>query len=941
MSTPAFARIDALFHAALALPEAQRARFLDETCGDDRGLRQRLQAMLTQDARDADALAGAVRAGRQQFRGVSETMPERIGPFRLLRRIGQGGMGTVYLGEREGSDFEQRVAIKLLRDLHDSREVSARLRRERRLLARLAHPNIARLVDGGELDDGTPFVAMEYVEGTNLLGHVAERALPLAGRLRLFLQLLEAVAYAHRHLIVHRDLKPENVLVDAEGSVKLLDFGIAKLLEGDDAATSGSTMTAAAAMTPCYASPEQLLGQTVSTQSDVYSLGVMLYELLTGTLPFASDPQLSPLELQNRICTTQAVAPSRTPDAAVPARSLRGDLDKIVLKALRKEPQRRYASVDALADDIRAHLGGRPVSARPDSWRYRAGKFVSRNPVGVGVSLALLATLLLFALTSRWQAVRYAAERDRAESEATAASQVTDYLIDLFRVPDPVESAQRDLTARDLLDKAAASLPGEVDEAPLLRARMMQVIGLSYANIGAYGPAVHLLESALSVRERESGKNSLAVADTLNRLGNIHRTYGRLDLAEATLTRALAIREALQSGPDAELADSFNNVGLLQYQLGHYRSSLQTLQHCIDMHRKLTGDGTMAIAIALHNRTLPLMSLARYSEAESGIRRAIAIKQALGMQDRSTLVNSQALLASMLFDEGHLQQSLALRNATLARRRALYPEGHPSLVSGLLGMSRLQLMLGHPDEAQRVLAEAQRWADRVDSSSRLITARVLVGQGRLALATGDLDGARTQLGEALAIRRAALAADHPDLAEAQYLAGVAALATGDMEEAASLLRSAAGQRETQLPTGHPERREVRLALAALDASSGALAPAREAMTALLSGATPAHTLRSDLVSAWAHRCLAVIDAAGDSATRASGASHHLQAAHDLLAPYLRADNPLMRDSTGTCPGVGWLRATNATAVASVEPHSRTAARDTPAIHQRSAASRLW
>ena len=714
-----FERIDALFHAALEQPEGEREAYLDQACGDDRKLRARLRAMLAHDAGGRDRLADAVAAGRREFAPEPESMPERIGPFRLLRRLGRGGMGTVWLGQRDGSDFSQQVAIKLLRDLDASDAINARLRRERSLLARLEHPHIARLVDGGELDSGTPWVAMEYIEGTGLTRFAEDRALELRARLRLFLQLLDAVAYAHRHLIVHRDIKPENVLVDGDGTLKLLDFGIAKLLEEEAGPARTSTMTVAAAMTPSYASPEQLLGQSVSTQSDIFSLGVVLYELLTGILPFPPEGGDSPLTQQQRICTTQAVAPSRAPSPATPRRRLRGDLDNIVLKALRKEPSRRYASADALAEDLRRYLDGRPVSARPDSWRYRSSKFIARNPVGVAVSLALLATLLAFAFTSRWQAVRLAAERDRARTEAAAAQQVADYMIDLFRVPDPLESANRDLSARDMLDKAAASLSQNVQQSPRLRARMLHVIGLSYANIGAYPQAVRLLREALTIRKAEFGADSFEVSDSLNRLGNIYRMYGHPDLAEPALKRALAIRQARADGPDIDLADAWNNVGLLQYQLGHYRDALVSLGKSVDMHRAASGKDTEAIGIALHNRSLALAALGRYDEAARTVRQAIEIKHALGLDGRSTMANSMAQLASLQLARGNLEDALALRRKSLTLRRKLYPDGHPVLVSGLVGMGRLQLMLGHAAPAADDLQQAAREAERLHSGSKL------------------------------------------------------------------------------------------------------------------------------------------------------------------------------------------------------------------------------
>lgn len=906
MSASDFDRLDVLFHAALEEPAAERERFVDEVCGDDAALRQRLRSMLAHDAGAEDPLAAAVRSGQRQFRQEAGTPPEHIGPFRILRRLGRGGMGSVWLGEREDSDFRQHVAIKLLHDLDDSALTSARLRRERHVLAMLEHPNIARLVDGGELEDGTPWVAMEHVEGRSLVRHASEPRLELRARLQLFLQLLDAIAYAHRHLIVHRDIKPANVLVDGDGNVKLLDFGIAKLLDDSGASSAAVSMTVAGAMTPCYASPEQLLGKPVSTQTDVYSLGVVLYELLTGSLPFAPDVNATPLQLQNRICTTQAAAPSHVDTPLVPARRLRGDLDKIVLKALRKEPSRRYASVEALGEDLRLHLAGRPVSARPDSWRYRIGKFVARNPVGVAVSLLLVATLMAFAVTSRWQATRFAAQRDRAETEAVVAKQVAEYMVDLFRVPDPVETAKRNLTARDLLDKAAASLPEEMEDAPRLRARMMHVIGMSYANIGAYKRSERMLESALAIREVEFGADSLEVSDSLNRLGDVYRTYGQLDQAETALTRALSIREHLATGPNAELADAYNNVGLLQYQLGHYQAALPILQRSIDMHRAVDDNETIFVAVALNNRALALHALARYREAEAEVRAAIRIKHTLGFDGRSTMANSKAELASLLFDEGRLNESMKLRRETLARRRTLYPQGHPSLIAGLINMGRLHMMFGDATKARHNFAQAMTWAHKVDSPAKLLVALVKLAQGRLALATGDIAQARKLFSAVLAARRAALPANNPEVAEAEYQTGLAALTANDTQAAASLLQKAMQQQVKQFPANHPERRDTQLALAALAARLGNYAKARTTMQAVIDNAPQERSLRSDLITAQAHRCLATTPGAADAVPNPSTATRHLQSARKLLANYLPAKHPLLDPAHASCPGTNWL-----------------------------------
>jgi len=904
MSRPGFARLNALFQQAVELPADERDGFVERVCAEQPDLRRQLLAMLEQDDRAAaggtDALGGAIDAGRRAASAGADRMPERIGPFRILRRLGQGGMGTVYLGEREGTDFRQQVAIKLLRGVAGSDPDSARLRRERRLLARLEHPNIARLIDGGELEDGTPFVAMEYVEGESLLRHVESRRLDLNARLRLFGQLLEAVSYAHRHLVVHRDIKPENVVVDGDGQLKLLDFGIAKLLGDEDAEASGATQTVAGAMTPCYASPEQLQGQAVSTQSDLYSLGVVLYELLTGQLPFPPDPSISPLVLQQRICTTQPTPPSRVLREGAPRRRLRGDLDNIVLKALRKEPARRYASVDALAEDLRRHREGLPVSARPDSLAYRSVKFVARNPFAVLASLALVGTLLAFAVVSRWQAVQLAAERDRAESEAAAANQVAQYMVDLFKVADPLESAQNDLSARAILDRAAASLPQELPEAPQLRARLMHVIGLSYASNGAYQPAVAMMKAALAVREVEFGGDSFEVSDTLNRLGNIHRMFGRLDLAEALLSRALQIREALPRPPDVDLADSYNNVGLLQYELGRHAEALLTLQRSIDLHRDLSGGDTVPVAIALHNKALALNRQARFREAEAAVRESIAIKLSQGLEGRATTVNTEALLALLLFNEGRLDEATQLRDRTLARRRELYPEGHPALVSGLINAADLHRLLGDARGSRDLLNEAASWATRIDSSSALQQARVDAGLGRWALAVGDYPLARERLQVSLDRRAAAFSVGHPERLESQLLLALAQLALGQLSEARMQLEAVRQQREASLPAGHPDLMETALAEAAVTLAERDERRASEMLKRVVQPSTGSgEGLAFDLLRALAARCLA-------AHAEPSEAAQHWQQADRLLSPYLSPTHPLRHPGPDRCPGLGWL-----------------------------------
>ena len=407
MNPDRWTRVQELFDAAVERPRGDRRGWLEQACGDDPGLCEEVLSLLTEEATDrlGPILAGAAEvalAGRDGLEPGSDRIGETIGRWRLEREIGRGGMGVVYQASRDDGEFSHRVAIKIVRDRLSDPESLRRFRTEREILARLNHPNIARLLDGGTTRDGAPYVVMEQVEGVPLDRYCRDRALEVDDRLRLFATLCDAVHEAHRNLIVHRDLKPSNVLVTGDGTPKLLDFGIARLLASSDGQGEELTRTGSRVLTPRYASPEQVRGEPVQTASDVYSLGVMLYELLTGRSPYDADDD-GPGSLERAICESDPEPPSTAAvKGGVPAgrsrpiarRTLAGDLDNIVLMALRKEPVRRYASAAELAEDVRRYLDGMPVIARPSTWSYRTTRFVGRHRVAVTAAVLVLVTLL-------------------------------------------------------------------------------------------------------------------------------------------------------------------------------------------------------------------------------------------------------------------------------------------------------------------------------------------------------------------------------------------------------------------------------------------------------------------------------------------------------------------------------------------------------------------
>ncbi len=423
----------------------------------------------------------------------------RLGPYVLAEEIGRGGMGVVHRAHRADGEFQDEVVIKLMPPALDTPQRRARFLLERQLLASLRHPRIAQLLDGGFTDSGQPYLVLEYVQGEPIDIAVEQQELGLRARLRLFLAVLEAVAHAHRNLVVHRDLKPSNVLVTGDGHVKLLDFGIAKVIEENEGALS-LTGTGMPLMTPAYASPEQVRGEAITTAVDVYQLGLLLYLLLTGVQP-QRDAGDSVAGLERAVCRTEIALPSSA--CLHPwRRRLRGDLDRILQRALAKEPARRYASADAMAEDLRRHLDGRPILASGDSAPYRAAKFISRHQVLAATIAAVAAAVIVFAVVDT---ARVRTERDRAQLEARQREEVTDLLVGLFKASGDAPARAEEVTARELLDRGVVRIRSELAEQPELRARMLGVIGEAATNVGLYEQAQPLLEEAQEACGNSSG----------------------------------------------------------------------------------------------------------------------------------------------------------------------------------------------------------------------------------------------------------------------------------------------------------------------------------------------------------------------------------------------------------------------------------------------------
>ncbi|MBO6574337.1 MAG: serine/threonine protein kinase [Rhodothermales bacterium] len=581
-----------------------------------------------------------------------------IGPYRIVGELGRGGMGTVHLAERVG-DYEMEVAIKVLPPALAGTKARERFVAERRILARLQHPGIARLLDGGWTEDGRPYIVMERVDGMSIRDYVGDRS--VNERLELFLQVADAVQYAHRHLVVHRDLKPTNILVSREGRVKLLDFGIAKLLDDDDS-TESLTRTGERLLTPDYASPEQIRGEAVTTASDVYQLGVVLYEMLSGTLPFHLKGR-SLVEVERTVSDTIPKPPSirvtesvNEEDRRRTARALKGDLDNIIMKALRKEPEQRYASPEAMANDVRRHLAGLPVEARGTTAWYVLRKFVRRHKAAVTAASLLLVSLLAFALISVRQAQQIAQERDRVTQERDIARQVQSFMEELFEQAAPENADSQDVTVRDVLNVGALRIQTDLEQTPVARAAFMNVIGSAYGVVGDRESGRALLEQALEIRI-DIDPDGLDAAESMNDLGVVELRARNHVKADSLLSRALQLRIA-NNALSTEVATTRMNLASVRTFQRRFDEAEALYEEALPVFERRFGPGHRHWAVAMNNYALLKRSMDRRTEAESLLVDLIPAVRSIARTTPVPLATTLANLGTVYHEQGKYAEAV-------------------------------------------------------------------------------------------------------------------------------------------------------------------------------------------------------------------------------------------------------------------------------------------
>jgi len=750
--------IDRIFSHALEMDVGDRAAYVHKTCGGDSDLREAVEELLDASEELGSFLetpvGGIATEVWQEFTKsiddpAGNRIGQRVGKYRLVGEISRGGMGAVYLAERDDDQFERQVAVKILRSGMSTEEVVAHFLRERQILASLNHKNIAQLIDGGATDDGRPYLVMEYVPGTQIDEYCDALKLPVEERLRVFLDVVEAVEYAHRQLVVHRDLKPSNILVTDEGKVKLLDFGIAKILEETDAGEGNPiTRPGARLMTPEYAAPEQILGERVRTETDVYALSAVLYELLTGVRPYAGEGRASVLDrvISGALPTRPSEAvreggsdesrhsPPQDPDPlrfecrkTTPeglAKALAGDLDAILLRGLRSRPEDRYGSVSHLREELESYLAGYPVRARGEARLYRARRFVSRHRSPVAAAAAFMVLMAGGGVGLAMQRTRVIEERDRAEEaaelaaqEALTARRVTEFLVEIFEGSDPAEQLGDTVTARFLLARGAERIDQELNDQPEVRATLLEALGTVYQSLGSFEEAKRLLENAVALRRAGPVVDAGSLAHSLGLLGEHFRNATSPELAVPLFKEALELIE----GDDEELS-----------RLG-------------DLH------------VGLGNTYLMLR------EVDSA--------------------------------EVHLRSGLD----GIAKTRS---ESDPFYRSALVGLAGLLREKGNYDESEATYLEVLEKLRTAEENHPLDIAVTLNNLGFLRRTQGDDVGAGDYYRQALAVQAGAYGRGHPN---SLMVAGNLASAlerVGEGEEALLVFWESVGAAEEQWPEGH-------------------------------------------------------------------------------------------------------------------------------------------
>ena len=834
-------RLRPLLDALLELSERERPEFLDRLQGDDVDLRDELRALLAQQERTDSALdhgAGQLAAPLLAAQAIDEAaadaarVGERIGPFRLVRLLGSGGMGAVYLAQRVDGQFLQNVALKVIRGMRGDAHAAERFRQERQVLAQLVHPNIAQLLDGGETADGLQYFTMEHVDGAPITEYCAKYVDTVEGRVQLLLKVASALAHAHEQLVIHRDIKPSNILVTPDRRVKLLDFGIAKLFGGEAGATL--TRTAIGPMTPAYAAPEQFRRGSITVATDVYQFGVLMFRLFTGRLPYEADPddavewaravtEQEPLTLPRALSRSLRTGEGRAHGEDRPAwtgafnlkrlkRTMSGDLDAIVRKALAKSPDDRYRSMDALIADLEAFAEARPVAARRAGAWYPALRFVRRHKVAVGAaSLAALGLLTLAGL-ALYQA-------NNARREAQRANAGAELLLDVLRDLDPSRSGGREATLETLLSRGVARLDAKgLADDPALRSRVYTLFAGIYVGMGEPRTGQDVARRALDAAVQAGDElitlqAHAAMAMALHRLGD--ETAARREIARVIEAPATGEIEL-----ERQRAAALMLRGLTWIGSGDNEQALVDFAAARMLVARVLSERDELMARILMNESVSLSALGRNEDSRDALERALDIARDVWGEDHSNTLTALGNLGETELDLGHIEAATRDVEAAAAGKVRLFGADSGAAAAAVTRLGKLRLKLGDEASAESLFRQANKAYRRAQGDRHYYVGTTNAWLGRTALARGDADAAGEQCASAVHVLRDAVGSSHPWLADALDCRAGAALAQADLVVARSTAEEALAIRTQRFGERHPETVLSEVRLAQVEAAEG-------------------------------------------------------------------------------------------------------------------------
>ena len=813
-------KIQTLFEKALELNPSERENFLKNDCGDDKELFDDVMSLLAADEKQHSIFSGSA----ADYVAVDDANLDGkiFGNYRAIKQIGSGGMGSVYLAERADGHFEQKVALKVVKPGMNTREIITRFEEERQILARLQHPNIARLLDGGISEIGLPYFTMEYVEGKPITEYCDENNLTIEQRLELFKKVCEAVLYAHQNLVIHRDIKPSNILVQEDGTVKLLDFGIAKVFEVD-ADQKFVTRTGMRIMTPEYASPEQVRGEPVSTATDIYSLGLILYQLLTGCPPYEVT-STSALEMERIICLTEPQRPStvitkvfsstnggnktsadyisQKRRTTIPKlrKRISGDLDNVCLMAIRKEPDRRYSSIAQFIADIDNHLTGLPITARKSTAGYLTRKFIQRHKVGVVVATV---AIVLIALVTVFYTIQLAEERDRAQLEAEKSKKVSEFLAGIFQVSDPEQSKGESITARELLDNGVKRIESELADQPEVLANMLNVTGNVYRSLGLYDKAQALLQRAYSINDSILGSDSPETVKSLNDLANLNFAMGEYESAIEKFDKALEKRKIIYGEESLEASESMNDLGMVLREEGDYNQSEKLLTTSLSIREKLLSSESPEVAQSINNLALLKEDMGQYDKSKKLFEESLKVKEKFYGKNHPSVTETMGNLAFLLQQMGDYEEASKLFNETLEIDKKLFGDLHPAISTDLYNIASNTVLMGDLNNAEKLYSEVLELDKKLLGEEHPYIALDLNNLAGILSDKGDYAGAEKLYKESLALNKKIYGSEHPEVATSLSNLGVMYNRWGKYSLAEPLLKSALDMRIRLLGENHP------------------------------------------------------------------------------------------------------------------------------------------